>query len=92
MYIMGYEPDDGLLRYTSGKEKGEVRFVSGVRATKYAVKYKTYTGAKKRMNELNTLPGGKKARLFIMPEEIYVAYEEWADRQAAKYRKEVGIE
>ena len=92
MYIIGYGPDDGMIRYYSGKEKGEVRFVSGVRATKYAVKYKTYTGAKKRMNELNTLPGGKKARLFIMPEEIYVAYEEWADRQAAKYRKEVGIE
>ena len=92
MYIIGYEPDDGMIRYYSGKEKGEVRFVSGVRATKSAVKYKTYTGAKKRMNELNTLPGGKKARLFIMPEEIYVAYEEWADRQAAKYRKEVGIE
>ncbi|WP_333685137.1 hypothetical protein [Enterocloster lavalensis] len=92
MYIIGYEPDDGMIRYYSGKEKGEVRFVSRVRATKYAVKYKTYTGAKKRMNELNTLPGGKKARLFIMPEEIYVAYEEWADRQAAKYRKEVGIE
>ena len=92
MYIIGYEPDDGMIRYYSGKEKGEGRFVSGFRATKYAVKYKTYTGAKKRMNELNTLPGGKKARLFIMPEEIYVAYEEWADRQAAKYRKEVGIE
>ncbi len=92
MYIIGYEPDDGMIRYYSGKEKGEVRFVCGVRATKYAVKYKTYTGAIKRLNELKTLPGGKKARLFILPEEVYVAYEEWAARRAKQLRREAGIE
>ena len=92
MYIIAHEPDIGMIRFYKGKENGENLFTSGVGATKYAIKYKTFAGAEKATKELRELPGGKKARLFIMPEEIYVAYEEWADRQAAKYRKEVGIE
>lgn len=92
MYIIAYEPDTGMIRYYKGKKNGEVRFVSGIGATKDAIKYKTFARAEKATKELRELPGGKKARLFIMPEEVYVAYEEWADRQATKLRKEAGIE
>lgn len=92
MYIVAHEPDIGMIGFYKGKENGENLFTSGVGATKYAIKYKTFAGAEKATKKLRELPGGKKARLFIMPEEVYVAYEEWADRQAAKYRKEDGIE
>lgn len=92
MYIIAYEPDIGMIGYYKGKGNGKVLFESGVGATKYASKYKTFAGAEKETKKLRKLPGGKKARLFIMPEEVYVAYEEWADRQAKQLRKEAGIE
>lgn len=92
MYIIAHEPDIGMIRYYRGKKNGKILFTSGVGATKYAFKYKTFAGAEKATKELGELPGGKKARLFIMPEEVYVAYEEWADRRAKQLRKEDGIE
>lgn len=92
MYVIAYEPDDGMIRFYTGKEHGTVYFTCGVGAIKRAVKYKTFSGAERVMNELRKRPGGKKARLFIMPEEVYEAYEEWDHRRAAKLRKELGIE
>lgn len=92
MYIIAHEPDIGMIRYYRGKKNGKVLFTSGVGATKYAFKYKTFAGAEKATKDLRELPGGKKARLFIMPESVYTAYDEWAERRAAKLRKEAGIE
>lgn len=91
MYIVAHETDDGVIWYYIGKKHGENRFTSGVGATKDAIKYKTFSRAKRMLKELETFPGGKKARLFIMPKSVYMAYEEWADRRAAQLRKEIGF-
>lgn len=92
MYMIAHEPDEGGIRFYTGKEHGTVYFICGTNTASKALKYKTYSGAERAMNELRKRPGGKKARLFIMPEEVYEAYEEWDHRRAAKLRKELGIE
>lgn len=92
MYIIAEETIYNSIAYYTGYQKGHPGFISGGGATKYAIKYKTFSGAKRALKKLEVLPGAQTAKLFILPEDVYNAYEEWFDRRAARLRKEAGIE
>ncbi len=92
MYIVALEYSGGGIGFYTGLKKGEPIFESGGGSTKYALKYKTFSRADCALKKLRDYPKGKQAKLFIMPEDVYVAYEEWFDRRAIRLRKDKGIE
>ena len=92
MYIIAEEFLHGSIGYYKGTKKGKgVEFESGAGSTEYAIKYKTFSGAERAMVKLKKNPGVDTAKLFIMPEDVYTAYEEWFDRRAERLRREHGI-